>query len=507
MPQYGFRVAWAVCMLALWHAATGAAAQEWLAPPPPENHYGVRAAQPVARPPSSQFATERLPQSAPPPQTDASQPETTPADRSVSERLGELEKQLAAQAEAEADESAEAKKTPSLRITGRIHLDYWSFAEDSPGIGFFENPATGVDPEDRIFFRRLRIAFLGDIFETMLYKLEVDFNNPSEPEMKDNYLGFKELPLLQTVLLGYQKRPLGLDHLNSSRFNIFIERPLVVEAFNEDARRLGLASYGVSQDEAFNWTVGVYSLENPVDDGRYIGDSLQLGLNTRLSASPWYDESSGGRGYLHLAVANMAARPDGDADPLDTNRNEGRFRTRGELRSDNRWIDTGRIAGADWFDTLGLETILNLGPLQIVSEYQNTWLDRDDGSALFFHGAYVYAAYFLTGEHQPYDRESGTIDCAEPFENFFLVERCRGGVGAGWGAWQVAARYSYLDLTDEDIRGGVEHNVTLALNWLWTSHSKLQFNAIYADIRDHAPVGGFTSGHFTGIGSRFMVDF
>jgi phosphate-selective porin OprO/OprP len=182
------------------------------------------------------------------------------------------------------------------------------------------------------------------------------------------------------------------------------------------------------------------------------------------------------------------------------------------LRSDSRWIDTGRIAGADWYEILGFESILNVGPLQIVGEYQTNWMQRDattvgTGPDLFFHGAYVYLAYMLTGEHVPYSRRSGTIDRVRPFENFFLVNTCSDGVAGGWGAWQVALRYSYLDLTDNDILGGVENNATLGLVWYFNSHSSLQFNAVYGDIEDRAPVGGYTDGHFTALGTRLRVNF
>jgi phosphate-selective porin OprO/OprP len=406
---------------------------------------------------------------------------------------------------------------PTLKINGRIHLDYWNFTNDSPGIGFFEHPDPdeenyGADPEDRMFFRRIRLKFEGDVFENALYRMQIDFNTPDSGEIKDVYIGFKELPLLGTVLFGNQKRPLGLDHLNSSRFNIFIERPLVVEAFNEDARRLGIAAYNYSADEVYHWRYGVYALENMSRDGKIVGDSMQLSGNARLSSSPWYDETSGGRGYFHWAISGMVAKPDGDAFASDTNSNEGRFRTRAELRSDSRWINTGRIPGADWYEILGLEAILNCGPLQVVGEYQSNWMQRDNvtagtGPDLHFHGGYVYLAYMLTGEHVPYKRRSGTIDRVRPFENFFVVNTRGGSVGGGLGAWQVALRYSYLDLTDNDIYGGVENNVTLGVVWYFNAYSSLQFNAIYGDIQNREAVEGYTDGYFTALGTRLRINF
>ena len=101
------------------------------------------------------------------------------------------------------------------------------------------------------------------------------------------------------------------------------------------------------------------------------------------------------------------------------------------------------------------------------------------------------------GEHVPYKRSSGTIDRIKPFHNFSLRRLYCGDDECGWGAWQVAVRYSYLDLSDKDILGGVENDVTAALVWYFNDHASLQFNTVYGDIRDHAAASGFTGGHFT----------
>ena len=409
------------------------------------------------------------------------------------------------------DDSGKLKK-PTFLLGGRIHLDQLYFADHSDGISAFEDPANGEDPEDRIFFRRIRLEFQGDVPGDMHYRFQVDFNNPQTPEYKDMYIGFNQLPIFNTVRIGNQKRPLGLDHLNSSRFNVFMERPLLVETFNPDARRIGIASYNsLAEDDALNLTYGAFSLENTRSDGRLIGDSMQWSLNGRLHSSPMHSDD--GTQYLHLAVAGMFAKPDGDVGPNETNRNEGRFATRNELRSSTSWLDTGRIAGADWYQVLGLEMLYNEGPLQIVGEYAFTWTQRDNdtpgtGSDLFFNGAYAYIAYMLTGEHIPYNRKSGTIGRVKPFRNFGpFTPGSSEDYETGWGAWQLALRYSYLDLTDEDIRGGVGNNLTAGVVWYFNPYSSLQFNAVYGDIRDHEATRGFTDGHFTGLTTRLRVDF
>ena len=214
-------------------------------------------------------------------------------------------------------------------------------------------------------------------------------------------------------------------------------------------------------------------------------------------------------------MSGSVAKPDGlagsDPDPIGSGRaqNEGRFRTRPEARSVSRWLDTGPVAGADTYGLLGLESVLNLGEFQFVAEYLNVWMSRDPGFGpdLHFHGGYAYIAWFLTGEHTPWARRSATLGRVQPIENFFLVNTCNSGVRGGWGAWQLAVRWSYANFTDDNILGGIGESVTFGLNWWWNPYARMQFNYIYGNIYDHEPVDGFTFGNYSIVGSRFMIDF
>lgn len=434
-------------------------------------------------------------------------------DQSLARRVQALEsayeRQMAKDAKAAAAKEFPSK--PTLKVAGRIHLDNWFFPGEDDGIRAFENPSgagAGGSVQDRWTFRRLRFGVSGDILENMLYKIEMEFAGGNDVEYRDAYMGWKELPVLQTLLLGNQKRPYGLDHLNSSRYNVFMERPFVIEAINQDARRIGVCSYGVSENEAWNWRYGVYNREKTQDDAGYVSDHFQAEVAGRLANTIWYDECSDGRGYAHWAVSGSYAQPDGTGvEPRAAN--TARYDTRPEARTSSRWIDTREIAGADEMSMVGLEGLVNVGAFSLVGEYQNAWVDRDPGfgDQLHFHGGYVYAAYFLTGEHTPWERDSGTLGRTKPFENFFLVNTCCDGVQGGWGAWQVAVRYSMADFSDDNVLGGEGEAVTLGLNWWWNPYSRVQFNYINGRIYNHRPVLGQTEGDYEIIGARFMVDF
>ncbi len=399
----------------------------------------------------------------------------------------------------------------TMKVSGRIHIDYWGFPKNDQAIDVLEGGPDG--PQSRLGFRRLRFGVSGKLTSNMLYKIEMEFAGGNNSEFRDAYFGWSDLPLFQTVLIGNQKRPYGLDHLNSSRYNVFLERPFVIEAFNQDARRLGIQSYSHSEDLRWNWRYGVFNQRLIQDEGQFVSDNLQLELASRMGSTFWYDEISGGRGYGHIAFSHSYAKPDGkvggDNGSTGPDQNEARFRHRPEARSATRWLDTGRIAGTEDYHLYALEGVLNFGALQLVAEGQYIDLNRDNqfGPDLDLWGAYVYASYFLTGEHMPWKRSNGTLDRIKPFEDFFLVDTLR-GIGSGWGAWQVAARYSHADFNDGDIFGGVGEAATLGLNWYWTANSRMQFNWVHGRIKDNQETRDESlTGRYDILGARFMVDF
>jgi phosphate-selective porin OprO/OprP len=434
-------------------------------------------------------------------------------DAGIEKRFADIEEEISGLSDAIGDKSIARSGTSrnTMIVNGRIHADVWSIADTDGAVRAFEgvdgdgNPAGLLDPQNRIGFRRVRFGVKGDIDTNMEYKIEMEFAGGNDVEFRDVYIGWNDLPILRTLLLGNQKRPYGLDHLNSSRYNVFLERPFIIESFNQDARRFGLCSYGVSEDQRYNWRYGVYNQRLIQDEGNYIWDHAQLEFAGRFANTIWYDECSGGRGYAHWAISGTVADPDGTAVPQSIN--EARFRQRPEARTRRRWIDTGHILGADVYYLLGLEKVVNFGPLQVVTEYQKVWLEREAGFGrqLDFDGWYVYASYFLTGEHMPWKRSSGTLDRIKPFQDFWLVHTCNGSTEAGWGAWQVAARYSYADLTDDNIFGGVGNSFTFGLNWYWNPNSRMQFNYIYGDIDERFAT--LDQGNYSIFGARFMVDF
>lgn len=127
------------------------------------------------------------------------------------------------------------------------------------------------------------------------------------------------------------------------------------------------------------------------------------------------------------------------------------------------------------YNVATLEALGIWGPFSAEAEYYRTSVQRVAGPAqtvaknLRLGGGHVQAAYVLTGETRGYDFATGTLRNPKPADKL--------------GAWEIAARYSYVNLNDQDIVGGSEHNATVGLNWFVNENIRLAANYIKANIR------------------------
>lgn len=322
--------------------------------------------------------------------------------------------------------AAHAAPTPA----GRIHLDYALYDEDAAPMN------------DAFHVRRARIALSDKLDDFWSYKTEVDFAE-NGVAFKDMYLKFGKFTM------GQVKVPFSLDEQTSSNNITFMERasPTVFSL----AHRLGL-TYGTSGD---NYTLKVMGFGQAIGEGD--GGDEGLGLGGRATYAPMKTDN----GVLHLGIAAVSYEPTNSV--TDTMR----FRQRPESRPDgSRLIDTGTISDVDNAFAYGLEAAWQSGPFSVQSEYIGTTVARDAGMPdVDLDGYYVAGSWFVTGESRRY---SGGA-----FSGPKIADAAK-------GAWEVALRYSNLNLDDGAILGGEMKNVTLGVNWYARSGVRFMFNYINA---------------------------
>jgi phosphate-selective porin OprO/OprP len=106
---------------------------------------------------------------------------------------------------------------------------------------------------------------------------------------------------------------------------------------------------------------------------------------------------------------------------------------------------------------------------------------------LTFDGYYILGSWVLTGESRSYSSSRAAFGSPRPARPFSI------GSG-GWGAWELAYRYSMLDLNDEDpaagvavsttggVRGGEQEIHTLGLNWYVNNSIRFMLNYLHVDV-------------------------
>jgi phosphate-selective porin OprO/OprP len=404
----------------------------------------------------------------------------------------------------------------TLHVGGRFQEDFVFWNESTqlrPGaqMGVFE---------DGTFFRRVRLNLDGTAWEVLEWNMEYAFenygNNTGIGELDEFWVGIKDMPIIGTIRIGHLKVPQGLegDMVSSSKDMTFMERASYTDAFYENfAPGIWFGNH-ILCDRA-TWSAMLYKQEmgtisgqgapaNFPGGGAPNGAAIvnnDWGVSGRLTALPIYEHE--GRCLVHLG-ASETYRSALFPQPVGAPNNGGNtivdFAARPEMRdtignynnvgpgNSKRAVDTGALSCNDTSVT-GFEALAIWGPLTVQAEWaiaiatSVTAVTNAAGTTaipsqnIAFNGGYAQVAYLLTGESRGYDRRLGRLQSngVRPHTPFWFVRDRDGRFCTGLGAWEVAARYSYLDLNSGPVRGGELGSTTFGINWYLNNNFKIQF--------------------------------
>jgi phosphate-selective porin OprO/OprP len=410
-------------------------------------------------------------------------------------------------------------KSFQVHVGGRVQHDVvWLHGNDAvqfaPG---------GMGPlQDGTNFRRARFAVEGRFYEVVEFNTEFDFVNTFDfestnpavqadvantPVPTDLWVQLTQLPVIGTFRVGNMKPPISFEHLTSSRYLHFLERSLAFDAFIgglDNGFRPGFMFFNGTDDQQLTWALGAFK-SNTTVFGWNTGDG-EWDLTGRLTYLLYYADD--GRHMIHLGLG---------ASYRDLDEGRVRLRSRTLLRNGPGPLHPALVnvllAGDDQ-TILVPEFAMNWGPWTVQAEYYGVWVTDTvfpaaggtQQGTTFFESAYIEVLYFLTGEHRPYSKIGGSgaaFARVVPRSYFFCVRDENGNLCAGPGAWQVGVRYSWIDLNDRGIPGGVAQDVTFGLNWYLNPNLKFQWNYTIAD-RD---LNGPSDGVVHGFGMRTAFDF
>ena len=381
---------------------------------------------------------------------------------------------------------------------------------------YSESPRTAAnDLGSGTNFRRARLGFDGTAFKNWNYALWGEFGGSAGESAILNqayveYAGWKPFGLEEPVRLriGAWATPSGLEDATSNTEELFLERAAIAElvrgfATGDGRTGVGFTARGARWYASALWSGKVVGVPATPELDQQSGFAFRLAFNPIHGAD--YDVHVGANIQGILEPADTAAGP--------VTTQSVRLQERPELRvSGVRLVDTGAI-NSDGLTAYGLEAGASWKNLYGAGEWYKIDVNRQtippavspfDPS---FSGWYVQGAWAITGEHHGWTNANGGFVGIRPAK---LFDPKRGT----WGAWELAARYSELDLNDRDgaagaaapaggIRGGEQKISTLGLNWYpnnvirflldyqWTRVDRL--NAAGASIGEDVNVVSFRS--------------
>jgi phosphate-selective porin OprO/OprP len=299
-----------------------------------------------------------------------------------------------------------------LIFFGRTELDYAHYS-------------SGITKDDSGFrVRSLRAGLAQALKHNISLKAEIDLTD-GDSNFADLYVRYRHKKY-GLFTAGNQRVAQTLVNQTSRISRTFMEEPLPAEAF------------GLGRRLALGWDLhkkkgGVHVTLFGPDLNGSIGDS---GYASRVYFNPTRSRFS----LFHIAASYVS----------ENMSRKTRFFSHPESRVTNE-----RLVDTEIFEDVSRQQI---GVLELAGakesfmfrgEFFSAKWDRESNENPFFKGFYMQASWILTGETFKYTQGK------------FLRVRPQ----SPRGAWEAAVRFSKIDLNGQDIRGGEEKNLTLAVNW------------------------------------------
>jgi phosphate-selective porin OprO/OprP len=387
--------------------------------------------------------------------------------KSLEEQLRELKKQPPAAAGAPAPKAGESdlrvfwkdglrlESTDGLvklRLGGRFQVTSLFGGNDD-----FES--AGKEIEDGAAFRRARLYFQGTVTDRFEFKFQYDFADTNKVKIADVWGEVKKIPLVGNARVGQFYEPVSFEQ-NTSDFDAdFMERS-VMNALSP-ARNIGAALHETYSGR-LAWWLGAF-----VDDGS--GDTATAqrdgdhSVSARVTGLPIDQDDD--KTLLHVGasasirnptsgVVTYSAKPESSLAPV--------------------FITTGNLTNVEGAMLLGGEVAGQLGPIHVAAEYLSSQLDDAARNDPKFAGWLASAGWFITGESFTYNHVDGVFAAPKVGNSFDKAD--------GFGALELCARYSELDLTGGTVRGGKMRDVIVGVNWFLSNNMKVAVDGVNSRV-------------------------
>lgn len=359
----------------------------------------------------------------------------------------------------------------SLKFGGSLFVDHGFFYQDSQLTETFG----ALESKSGTEIRRARLFFSGSVFRNTFFKFQVDFAG-DEVELKDVYIGISDIPGIGNFQIGHFKEPFRLSALTSSKYFTFMEG-----GANSDfsqGRNNGAMIFNDFLNDRLSAQLAAF--RNGSNDSNDVSANDGYVLTGRGTGIPLRNDAN--RQLLHVGASYSFRKP-------DSKKYEISIAPGSHLSED--YISTGIIESVDDVSLINFESAFIQGPFSVQAEYLIASVNTIDYDYQFSN-YYAELSYFITGESKNFESSYDGFGRITPKRNF-------GGLQKGFGALEVAFRYSKTDLSDKIIFGGNQTDFTFGINWYLNSATRVMVNYVKANIED--------KGNLDLVQARFQIDF
>jgi phosphate-selective porin OprO/OprP len=368
-------------------------------------------------------------------------------------------------------QEAAAGSATTFQLRGRLDTDAIATSQSTA------NEATFGHIGNAVGIRRAWIGAEGDLAIGGRYVSIIDLASGSII-IRDLFVGLGNLQDQGEFRAGHYLEPFSLEVGTPSFALPFLE--CSVMSVMDPVRDWGLSFFRSRTSDSTNIALGVFQAGTDPNDFQ-TGEGSTVAATGRLTAAP-LDDADNVR-LLHWGVALSERLPERGV-ILVTQQPQTSLLGFADIGS-SPFVSKIRIP-ATFQHLMNLQFAAMKGSLWTQAEWDGTWIDRLGGGTVFFWGCHADCGYFLTGEHRPFQSGTGVWGPVR-VDRPFICCHCDDDRPLGWGAWELTARFAYLDFQDADTPRGPSGEIiglrlaesTFGVNWYLTDHLRLMFNYSY----------------------------
>jgi len=396
--------------------------------------------------------------------------------------------------------SADGSSSISLRSVVQVDGAHYGESPAGPLTTDLRRGSLGAPPnretnaardfDDGFFLRRARFGFEGTVARDFGYKLLLEWGGSGTEgpaRINDAWISYSGLAPF-TFTLGAFAPPANMDDSTSADDLPFMERASAAELARSLAAGDGRLGLGIRASGKRWMSSLAFTTRTVFDAESFDGQAAAVGRAAFLAAK--------GEDYdVHLGASGTYVLSPPDQGLGSSPRHPLRFRDRPEVRADStRLIDTGSI-DADGAGVYGVEFGANWRSFYLQGEHFWFDLQRPASANLpdpDFTGYYLQGSWTFTGENRRYNVANGAFQTPRARTTF--------SKDGGYGAWELAARYSRMNLNfnegldgaaaaPDSVRGGDQQVWTFGLNWYPNSNIRVMLDYLLIDVDRLNPAG------------------